>query len=71
MTIAAEASRYLTTVETFTAEGCDPHAEARTRAAEARKREHLPRYARDVLSTAETFGRVVSDLSDGLEPPTR
>ena len=34
--IAAEAARYLSTVEAFAAAGADPHAAARIRAARAR-----------------------------------
>jgi hypothetical protein len=71
MTIAAEASRYLEAVDVFTAQSCDPHADARIRALKARMRERLPEYARDVLSAAETFGAAVSDLADGFEPPMR
>jgi hypothetical protein len=39
-TIAAEARRYLDVVDTFAALGADPHAHARTRAADARAHEH-------------------------------
>jgi hypothetical protein len=39
-TIAAEARRYLDVVDTFAALGADPHGRARTRAADARAREH-------------------------------
>jgi hypothetical protein len=39
-TIAAEARRYLDVVDTFAALDADPHPRARTRAADARAREH-------------------------------
>ena len=37
--LAAEASRYLRVVAAFASLDCDPHAHARTRAAQARSRE--------------------------------